>query len=331
MNYFKLYKIDRLIVMELTEFFKNFSSICAHRYPIICFTGKEYQSLFFEKLQKFFEQQTGQSIKKINTEQDLAEVQVALASTFLGQTHWYSLGNLGAISSKKKRADYLRFVISYKGPHRLLVFIPEADKTTIPADLIECEIQATYTSDQVKKISILYEDEKPEVAAYFFSKLYRIKKEYSLDQLCLLKEYAKLLGKNMNEFFNEWIEKLIVSDVSLFHLSQLFFEKNAAEFFSKWQQVRENYSDQFWTSYFSEQLFKAYFVVEHGGFVPSDQKQLQFGLSFSFLKHDWKLYGARELKYAHQKMYEIDLSLKSGGSPYQLDSFFISFFNGVFS
>lgn len=317
--------------MKLTEFFKNFSSICRHHYPVIVFTGKEYQSLFFERLQKYFEQQTASSIKKINIEQDVSEVQVALASTFLGQTHWYWIGNIGAISSKKKRADYIRFIMSYKGPHRLLVFIPEADKVTIPAELIECDIQPAYTSDDVKKIPILYENEKPEVAAYFFSKLYRIKKEYSLDQLCLLKEYAKLLGKNMNEFFTEWIEKLVVSDVSLFHLSQLFFEKNAAEFFAKWQQVRGNYSDQFWTSYFSEQLFKAYFVVQHGGFVPSDQKQLQFGLPFSFLKHDWKLYGAHELQYAHQKMYEIDLALKSSGSPYQLDAFFVSFFNGVFA
>lgn len=316
--------------MELFDFFSKFSSICAYNHPVICFTGKTYQPLFFEKVKDFIEQQTGESVKKINLDQDVSTIQVQLSTTFLGQKSWYWLSNIGLLTSKKKKNDYLQFIKQYQGPHRIIAFIPEADVDTLK-DAVVVHVQDGYTKDKVRKISLLYQDQKPEVISYFFNKLYQIKKEYSLDQLCLFKEYALLLGRNMEQFFDLWIEKLVVSDVSLFHLSQLFFEKNATEFFAKWQQIRSFYSDQFWTAYFSEQLFKSYFYVQHQGRVPTDQKQLVFGLPFSFLKHDFKLYHSRELQYAHQKMYEIDLSLKRSGSSYQLDSFFALFFNGTFT
>ncbi|MCX5923689.1 MAG: hypothetical protein NTU89_03945, partial [Candidatus Dependentiae bacterium] len=64
---------------------------------------------------------------------------------------------------------------------------------------------------------------------------------------------------------------------------------------------------------------------------PADQRQISFGLPFSFLKQDFKLYTTFELQAAHQKMYEIDLALKSGGSQYRLDAFFALFFAGDFS
>lgn len=321
---------SKIKTMEIFDFFSKFSSLYTYHHPVTYFTGKTYQSLFFEKVRNFIEQQTGDEIKKINLDQDVSEIQVQLSTTFLGQKSWYWLGNIGLLTSKKKRADYIKFIKQYQGPHQIIVFLPESDVEVIKDSLV-VRIQEAYTKHQIKKISLLYQDQKPEVISYFFTKLYQIKKEYSLDQLCLYREYASLLGRNMEQFFDTWIEKLVVSDVSLFYLSQLFFEKSATEFFTKWQEIRSYYSDQFWTSYFSEQLFKAYFYVQHNGQIPTDQKQLLFGLPFSFLKHDWKLYQSRELQYAHQKIYEIDLSLKRSGSLYQLDSFFALFFNGTFS
>lgn len=316
--------------MNVTQFFTNFSSIVSYKHPVICFTGKTYQPLFFERLKKYIEQQTGDSFKTINIDFDISQVQSQLSTTFLGQTSWYWLSNIGLISSKKKKSDYLNFIKNYSGPHRLLVFIPESDITTLSNEIMHYVIQENYQYDQIKKIPILYDDQKTEILAYFYSKLYRLKKEYSLDQLCLLKEYASLLGKNMNQFFDTWIEQLIISDVSLFHLSQLFFEKQSSEFFRKWQDIRKYYADQFWTAYFSEQLFKASFYIRYQGQVPTDQKQLLFGLPFSFIKHDWQLYHIRELQAAHQKLYTIDLSLKRGGNIHQLDSFCMLFFSNAF-
>ena len=318
--------------MNITEFFSNFSSLCKYDHPVICFSGKSYQPMFLQKAYDYMQEQVGEPIHKLSLDQDLSEIQIRLATTFLGKRNWYCFDNLYAISSQKKRESYIRFIANYRGPHRIISFISAADSTALKQDgIVSCSLQEAYTSDQVKQVPILYDQTNPAISAYFFSKLYRLKKEYSLEQLCLLQEYAKLLGKNMNVFFQEWIDKLIVSDVSLFHMSQLFFEKNSSEFFVKWKEIRGNYADQFWTTFFSEQLFKAYFYIQHGGHVPTDQKQLLFGLSFSFLKHDWKVYDSKELALAHQKIYNIDLSLKQGGSVYQLDAFLASFFVGVFS
>lgn len=365
--------------MEITEFFAQTSSVLAENNSVVLFTGKSYSPLFFDRLLIFIQKNVDQPLKKINLESDLSEIQISLHTTFLGQTQLYWFGDLSLISSKKKRSDWVKFISTYSGPHRIVGFVEQEEieasglqsklsnfgslgkdssvnQTSLSSSgnsdtlstassssgstrgssnqknsLILVSIQESYKSDQIRKISILYNSVKPEVAVLFFTKLYRINKEYSLDQICLLQDYAGLLGKNMDSFFDSWVEKLVVSDISLFYLSQLFFEKKAEEFFVKWSAVRPYYSDQFWTTFFSEQLFKSYFYVQWGGRVPADQRQISFGLPFSFLKQDFKLYTTFELQAAHQKMYEIDLALKSGGSQYRLDAFFALFFAGDFS
>lgn len=317
--------------MEIIDFFHNISSIITDGKPVICFTGETYQPIFLEKIKNFIEKQIGESIQKISPDQSLADIQIRLGTTFLGQQQWFWINSLDVVSAAKKKSDFIEFIKNYSGPHRLIMFVAREDGE-LPVSSDQAYVIAnSYTNDQVKKFAILYEDSKPEIVAYFFSKLFAIKKEYSLDQLCLLKEYAGLLGNNMGQFFDSWIEKLVISDVSLFYVSQLFFEKKSAEFFIQWHKVRSLYPDQFWTAFFSEQLFKGYFYIQHKGQVPLDQKQLTFGLPFSFLKHDWKMYSGKELQAAHEKMYEIDLSLKRSGSLYQLDTFCMSFFNGVFA
>lgn len=317
--------------MEIIDFFIHFSSIIADNTSVICFTGEQSHPLFLDKLRKFVEKGSGRVIQKISSDCTVADIEMQLSTTFLGQSNWYWLGSLESIAVSKKKTDFIQFIKNYHGPHRLFVCMTQEELGGSLEHGVEYHIANSYTSDQIKKITLLYEDQKTEIIAYLFTKLFALKKEYSLDQLCLLKEYALLLGKNIDQFLDSWIEQLVVSDVSLFYLGQLFFEKNASEFFAQWQKVRPLYVDQFWTAFFSEQLFKAYFYVQYKGIVPPDQKQLVFGLPFSFLKHDWKMYQTSELQVAHQKIYEIDLSLKRGGSAYQLDSFCMLFFKGVFA
>ena len=316
--------------MKIQDFFIQFSSISQYNYPVISFISKTYQPIFLKKLYAFMEDQLGQELKFISVDQDIVSLQAKLSTTFLGQKYWYVFDNVAALSSKKKRDEIISFINNYQGPHTIAAFIPEADNKKINSAGLTCHIDSFYSKDQIRSIKMLYEGQSSEAAAYFFNKLYRYKKEYSLDQLFFFKEYALLLGKNMNVFFDEWLDKLVVSDISLFVLSQLFFEKNATNFFQKWQKIRSNYVDQFWISFFSEQIFKAYFYLVHHGALPQDQKQISFGLPFSFLKHDFKMHSQGELMKVHQKLYEIDLSLKNSGSAAQLDALFLSFFQGTF-
>ena len=288
---------------------------------------KKYSPLLFYKLLKNFEKKLGLEIKKIDLDQDLSLIQIDLQTTFLGQTFLYWFSDLGLLSSKKKKADFLVFLTSYQGPHKIIGCIDSEQEINLKAGHI-IEFQDTYSSEQILKLDFLYEGQKPEVVSYFLAKLYRKRKQYSIDQLCILLEYASLLGKNIDQFFERWLDEIATSDVSLYAVSQYFFEKNPKKFFELFKQVRYQYSEPFWTSFFSEQLFKAYWFVVHKGQIPTEQKQMTFGLPFSFMKNDWKLHKKSTLQLAHQKIYEIDLAIKSGANDKQLDLFAMQFFQG---
>ena len=327
--------------MELTDFCAKTCVVLAQQPSVILFKSKQYNPLSFHRILTWLQScstvssdknlssnSSLQSLVKLDLDLDVSALALKLHTTFLGQTSTFWFGDLSLISSKKKRSDWVSFLQSYQGPHQIIGWISLEDQFTPAQGSVLVDVPELYSSEMVRKISFLYEQHKPEVAAYFFGRLYRVKKEYTLEQLCLLQSYAGLVGKSMDAFFELWLEQLVISDVSLFYLGQLFFEKRADEFFVQWHQVRPYYSDQFWTAFFSEQLFKAYFYVVAQGRIAPEQKQMTYGLPFSFLKHDWRLYQAAQLQQAHQQLYEVDVALKTGGTVYRFDLFFAKFFAG---
>jgi len=294
---------------------------------VILLRAKKHSPLFLHRFVKHLQSSLELEVKKIDLDHDLSDIYPQLQTTFLGQTFLYWFPDLVTISSKKKRADLLAYIATYQGPHQLVGCVTDEQEIKLSNGLT-IELQDSYTSDQVVKLTMLYGQQKPEIIAYFIGKLYRYRKQYSVEQLSLLLDYAGVLGKNSEQFFSQWLDLLVVSDVSLYWVSQLFFEKKAAEFFEIWATVRPLYSDQFWTSFFSEQLFKAYWTVCWQARIAPEHKAITFGLPFSFLKHDWKLHQKAALQQAHQKIYEVDLLLKSGGSASRLDLFLAQFFQG---
>ena len=70
-----------------------------------------------------------------------------------------------------------------------------------------------------------------------------------------------------------------------------------------------------------DQIFKAYFYVKAQGRIDQSQKQMTYGLPFSFLNYDWKLYQCPSLQQAYAQLYDVDIALKTGGSACQLDGF----------
>jgi len=310
---------------DIVDICSKVSESWLKNYSVVLFKTEKYSQLFLERFVKFLAQKTTIPIKKIDLDQDVSFVQMQLETSFLGQIYIYWFSDISQISSKKKRLEYLTFLKTYQGPHIVVGLISD-DVLLNSTKVFVAEIQKKYTKEQIINCPLLYTHESSELNVYFLGKLYKYNKEYSLEQLLLLLEYAQVLGKNTELFLDSWIYKLSASDISLFYVSQLFFEKKRADFFKVWHEVRNLYSDQFWTVFFSDQLFKAFLYVKWQAKVPVDQKNITFGLPFSFLKQDWKLYQLTTLQKFHQKMYEIDLALKSGGLNYRLDLFFTQFF-----
>lgn len=304
--------------MQLTDFCAQSQQILSTQPSVIVFKSKHYSPLSFSHILKWLHLP---SLQKLDLDQDFDQLKMKLHTTFLGQTCTFWFGDLSLISAKKKKSDWLSFLQTYQGPHQIFGWLSEDDQFLASSNTITINVAELFSSEMVHKLSFLYQKNKPEVGAYFFGRLYRFQKEFSLEQLCLLSNYAGLIGKNMDVFFQEWLEQLVICDVSLFYLAQLFFEKKADHFFFQWHQVRPFYSDQFWTVFFSDQIFKAYFYVKAQARIDQSQKQMTYGLPFSFLKHDWKLYQCDFLQQGYEQLYDVDMALKSGGSTYCLDGF----------
>lgn len=322
--------------MQLIDFNIHNPDIDIQGTSVFLIHSKKYSPLLLHRSALYLQKALKLELKKIDIDQEFVDIQRQLQTTFLGQTFLYWIPDLSGIASKKKRSDLLNYITSYQGPHRLVACVTEPQEIH-SSNVLTIDVQDQYTSDQVVKLTMLYDDQtehtsssvKPEAIAYFIGKLYRQRKQYSAEQLCFLLGYAGVLGKNTDHFFSSWLDQLVISDVSLYWLSQLFFEKKAADFFEVWSEVRSWYSDQFWTSFFSEQLFKAYWVVALQGRIGPEHKAITFGLPFSFLKHDWKLHKKAFLAQFHQKIYQVDLLLKSGATVSRLDLFLVQFFQGL--
>ena len=128
-----------------------------------------------------------------------------------------------------------------------------------------------------------------------------------------------------------WFEKIVVPEESLFSLAQFFFARKKDAFFKVWLNLKDEYNGAFWTTFWSEQLWKAYHVVslrKEGNFAAA--KQMESRLPFSFLQKDWKTFDAKELSHAHDFLYSIDHRLKNGLSDNGLEIFYHGFMRGAF-
>nr|MBP7854778.1 hypothetical protein [Candidatus Babeliales bacterium] len=265
--------------MHLIDFCKNYTQIFSKQPSVIIFESKKYAPVAFAQIIGWLEQiNVVHDVQRLNLDQDLEQIKMILQTTFLGQSQQFIFHDV-SILAKKKRSEFLQFLQYYQGPHQIIGWIGhQDDMQLVDTDhLIKIVVADMYTQDVVHGLLFLYHDQKRESIAYFFARLFRIRKELSLDQICLLHGYARLIGKNIDIFFQEWFDQLIMDDVSLFFVAQLFFEKKPDAFFKHWHWIRPYFSDQFWVTFFSDQIFKAYLYVRMHGQVPQAQKQLVYG------------------------------------------------------
>jgi len=308
--------------MNIQEFLQNYGSIyTSEQYKVVVFKGYEYTPLFFSVLLKQLKKE--KTVHVISDEVDATALFAQLSTSFLGAVGLYWLGD---ISSRKpsQQKKILQFLEAYQGPHQVMAYIPE--KLSLePAHGCIIELAKEYDYNSVKAISGLYAEKNMAGIIYFLRALFQRKKMYSLEELCLLLQYQSVLGKNKDLFLDQWFSKLTVDDHSLFHLSELFFAKRHDEFVRYWNELFDQYSEMFWVSYWSDQMFKAYcyiFQKQQGKVV---SKYETYGLPFSFLRTDWKRHDLALLQQCHQKIYQIDMILKSGGNSRSMFTAVLSF------
>jgi len=314
--------------MDIISFFSNVGCVdFFQKYKTICFSGSKEKCpvLFFSLLLRQLKKNISDSVHTIDClHQELSGVSAKLATSFLGSSTIFLCTNSGQLKPKKKK-QFLEIIKMHRGPNAILFFVDETFACT--KNDVDLLIQLPEKINQrlfVKLAAAFSKKISEKTAALLFGKIAAI----DLDVACLLLQYFDLLGKNIDDFAQQWLCKLIEPEHSLQSLSGSFFAKNRKSFFSLWQVLGKEYPAQFWISFWSEQLWRAFYFVQYSKkrqFI--DAKRISYRLPYSFVQGDWRRSNVVQLRDAHQLLYDIDCSLKNGGHERALELVYTNFFS----
>lgn len=297
---------------------------------VLCFYGNEYPLLFFSLLIKRLKQQTFPIVAFDYCAQEHAIFEARASTTFLGSSSVFWLNNCSLVEQERK-TRLMHFLDNYRGPHRIWFYDLIAPSELPKENIVEVpDLVTQYHYDQL--VALLYEPLLARRIKAYSTAYFATIESITLEQACLLMHYGLLMGNEHKQFTTTWLPHVIPCEKSLFTLSQHFFGHQEKNFFGLWQNIRKEYPDQFWISFWSEQLFRGFQVISYMHKKEFAQaKAIAFRLPFSLMQSDWKKNKPIELLNAHQFLYQVDYGLKNNGSNVGIDLFFSKFFLGEFA
>lgn len=260
-----------------------------------------------------------------------AECQAQFEMSFLGMRKWYVLRNFDSLdaAAKKKWYGYLK---TYQGPHTLMFFeslgaLPRGRKQPAAKKLPLADTGTTLCIEIPAFVDIplyteLYRFFYPSIAPeqLFIKTLFAQQQRLSLQDAVRMMSYQTVVGRRCSPFFDQWYTKLVLSEVSLFTLSQYFFGKNPKLFLVQWKACKDDFPSEFWVAYWSEQLWHAaQFIEQAQKYGLAEAKKSTSRLPFTFIQTDWKHHSLRSLSAAHDALYTLDYTLKNSGGMYALE------------
>ncbi len=310
--------------MKLGQFLTTVTQGELHTVPVVVFSAKQYPALFFSHLlTRLRSYDHGRILKTVPVDQMSSQaLQAQLATSFLGRSDLLWLGDLSSLESTAVKKQILTLVGSYQGPHNLMAFI-QADEKNVPAQTA-ISLDADFSeSERRALVAFLFPQQSAVQTVEVMIKGIRLS---SLDQLLAVAQYGGVVGKNVPLFTQQWLRKIVAPEASLFDLSGYFFGRKTEQFWNCWAALKDEYAAPFWTTYWSEQLWRAHYVIKlYKENRITEAKQLSYRLPFSFLQRDWKQLSAEELQRAHQFLYEGDHAFKNGASEFFLEVFYATF------
>lgn len=297
--------------------------------PVIAFAVEDaYPLLFFSLLMR--KQHAADTVHIDVSDQSEEIIKAQLETSFLGMTRTYRLGGLHGLS-KSAAQQWLHYLSSYQGPNHILFAVSNETAEPYKKDArhaitfvdIPAQIQKPFFIGLFTHLA-----RQPSVMERrYIDQLYVRTEKISLDTACVLIQYLQVLGSSAQEFFTHWIDKLVVPDKSLFLLSQYFFAKQSMHFLNMWTGLKDEYPDQFWISFWSEQVWRALFYCQCMQQRDiANAKKIGYRLPFSFLQKDYRNCNVQQLKEAHEALYDLDWKLKNGAGTMGLDLFFLRYF-----
>lgn len=266
----------------------------------------------------------------------LANCRAQLEMSFLGQRRCYVLRNVSSldVATKKKWYAYLQ---AYQGPHTVIFFesqgrTPRGRKVPKPKKSPWLDSATQLVIEIAPFVDIpMY----TELFAFFYAipadkvfirTLFAQQQRLPLDDACRMMSYQTVVGRNGNLFFEQWYTKLVLSEVSLFTLSQYLLGRNTKLFLKQWKACKDDFPPEFWIAYWSEQIWQAaQYVTKAKAYGVAQAKIGVFRLPFTFLNNDWQRHSLQSLSEAHDALYCLDFALKNSGGVYGLELWYHKF------
>jgi len=288
---------------------------------VICFFAENYPLLFVNGVFNFLHQ------KKIIDQKpqfvDLQEInlQSILYQNFLGQSHVYWLGNFFQALNKKKIDESATHLKNYEGPNLIFLFCDDIQFLNFKNKDSVIEVGDEVDFGIFSNLLQFFEKDYSPTKLNYVQNIFKKLKTISFDEAFQFLNYLDLINVSSFAEFEENIHLYFDPEKSLFSLADYFFARNK-NFFPLWESVSADYPEMFWVSYFSEQIWKAYFTTM---FLQQNKypeaKKVSFRLPFAYSTKYWKDYSLNELANMSQFLYEIDFALKTGSSFCSLDLF----------
>lgn len=252
----------------------------------------------------------------------MAMVYEQLYQTFLGtQIHYWLVPSVPWQTKLKK--ELFDVLGKYVGPHAVtIVLSPEdADYFIGNKRMRRVELPKLVAGSQLEALAAFLGYERaarilPSVAGLFH--------ELSLDQACLLVRHAHYLPVKEETGIQRYLVHLVPEASSLGVVSDLFLRREWPAFFTQWNRLVAEYSDMFWVAFFSDLVWRAYYVQR--ALVAKDlvqAKRMSFRLPASFITKTWRLSTGQELADLYEQLYFFDTRVKKG-SAFSMQDFLIS-------
>lgn len=311
--------------MTFLQFLDNLqTSASLMQYPVIAFQGSTYPLLFFSLLSARLKSR-GIALEVIDcAEHESSMLESKFQTSFLGTQLFFWLKDVGQLNDRTRKW-LIKFITDYQGPHTIAFFLSNKESLVLEKPSI-CIIVPDHVDQKiVGSMATFFCKENSAIM-----RIYKGRDGITVDSACLLMQYAQLVGVHAEPFISQWVDKIITPERSLFTLSTYFFAKKPKPFFELLAHLNTQYSEVFWVSYWSENIWRAYhYIVLTKEKQFGEAKKIGNRLPFTFLQRDWKLHSSKHLRIAHWQLYEIDFALKNGASSGMLDLFYSKFFNNT--
>ncbi len=317
--------------MNFNDFLKQASAKSFWSKNSIYFNGKQYPHLFCSQL--FFTLKKKNIFSEFPTRLllDSPEGVASLHQSFLGKQLIYWLGDVSdSIYDKKKKKALSVDLFSYSGPHTLVFFVNGEVSLSRRGIAVGVEIPDQIHRELFEKVLFFFGKNTHKTKKELIDVIFEQSPTIPLESACRLIDYIDVVSVKSKETFRQYLMQLVKPTTSLFTLSEHFFAKREKEFFELWKTMQDTYSPLFWIIFWSEQIWRAHFVITFLNDNNITQaRSMSRRLPFSFIKTLWKKYSLLELAAAHNFLYKADYAAKTGSTFCTLDLFFANHFNST--